>query len=116
MLKPIKQGSYTVQVTIGGCRSEISLPHLVVITEVEDWASSIKVYPNPVAEKLKVDLGNHTNAVRIVLINTTGVLVTTAEFQSGGAHEIDMAHLPTGVYLLQIEYKGKVGRYKVLKR
>jgi hypothetical protein len=116
ILTPTKQGAYTVQVTIGGCHSEISAPHLVVITEVEAWESSIEVYPNPVAEKLVVNLGNEAGSVKIVLTSPTGVPVRTVNSNSGGSHEIDMAHLPTGMYLLQIEYKGKVGRYKVLKQ
>ncbi|MEJ7643326.1 MAG: choice-of-anchor tandem repeat GloVer-containing protein [Chryseolinea sp.] len=116
LLKPKQQGSYTVQVTTDGCRSEISAPHLVVITEVEDWASSIDVYPNPVAEKLKVVLGHETYGARIILMNPIGVPIGTFNVNSGGAHEVDMGHLPTGIYLLQIEYNGKVSRYKVLKQ
>ena len=64
VLIPVKQGVYTVQVTIGGCRSEISESHVVLITEVKEWGSSIEVYPNPVAEKLLVDLGKETSAAR----------------------------------------------------
>ena len=67
------------------------------------WASSIGVYPNPVAEKLIVDLGNETSGVKIVLTSPTGVPVMTVNSSSGGSHEIDMAHLPAGMYLLQIE-------------
>ncbi|HEX6181072.1 MAG TPA: choice-of-anchor tandem repeat GloVer-containing protein [Chitinophagaceae bacterium] len=115
VLTPVKQGSYTVQVTIGGCRSEISASHLVLITEVEDWASTIKVYPNPVAEKLMVDLGKEGSAVKIVLTSPTGAPLRTVNTSSGGTVEIVMGHLPAGMYVLQIECKGKLGRYKVLK-
>ncbi|MGC3945749.1 MAG: T9SS type A sorting domain-containing protein [Chryseolinea sp.] len=113
---PTKQGSYQVRVTIDGCISEYSDTHMVIITAVEEWATGVEVYPNPVAEKLTVDLGNETNDVTIVLMSITGAPVKTINAGSGGTHEIDMSNLPAGMYLLQIESEGKVGRYKVLKR
>jgi len=116
VLIPVKQGVYTVQVTTGGCRSEVSESHPVLITEVEEWASSIEVYPNPVAEKLMVDLGKETSAVKIVLTSSTGVPIKTVDASSGGAVEINMGYLPAGMYLLQVEYKGRFGRYKVIKQ
>jgi hypothetical protein len=116
VLIPVKQGSYTVQVTIGGCRSEISESHHVLITEVEEWASSVEVYPNPVAEKLMVDFGKETSAVRIVLTSSTGVPIKTVNATSGGSVEIDMEYLPAGMYLLQVEHKGRSGRYKLVKQ
>jgi uncharacterized repeat protein (TIGR03803 family) len=115
-IKPVKQGAYRVQVTMGGCSSELSNAHMVVITEVEEWTSSIEVYPNPVAEKLTINLGNETGDLRITLTSTTGIAVRTINVSTGGTQEIDMTNVPSGMYLLQIESRDKVGRYKVLKK
>jgi hypothetical protein len=115
ILMPRKQGSYTVQVTIDGCRSGVSPSHLVIVTAVEEWASAVQVYPNPVAETLKINLASEMTGVKLSLTSAAGVPVRTLHVDAGSC-EIDVSQLPAGIYMLQVEYKGKVNQYKVLRK
>jgi hypothetical protein len=74
------------------------------------------VYPNPVAERLSVNVGSEMTDVKVLLTNASGVLVRMVQVSAEGNCEIDMSSLPAGMYLLEIEHKGSVNRYKVLRQ
>ena len=57
------------------------------------------LYPNPVANALTLKLGDQWRGQPIVIFNMQGVKVWWGTYQS---KEIDLSHLPGGVYLLKI--------------
>jgi hypothetical protein len=116
VLVPKKQGSYTVQVTIGGCNSGVSASHPFFITSIEDWYTTVEVYPNPVAQTLLIDLGTEMTDAKLSLTSASGVPLGTINVNAEGTAEVDMSRLSSGMYILHVEYKGKVNRYKVLRK
>ena len=73
-----------------------------------------KVYPNPAASTLNVDMTD--NSVRkVVLMDATGSVINV--FNSFSTHlEINIAALPAGIYVLQLCGDGKTGYTKFVKK
>ena len=69
----------------------------------------VKVYPNPVKDRLYFDAEAVPLAVRI--FSTTGALLLASENVS----EVDLSSLPQGVYLLQLVMSGESLMFNVLK-
>lgn len=99
---PISSGNYAVEITAGNC-IETSSCHPFILVGMTDIvnASSIKIFPNPVTDKLTISmLGNET--VGIQVIDNTGKVVYTER-----THEkeiiISAAELASGVYLVKVD-------------
>lgn len=63
--------------------------------------TQVKVYPNPVAEMLKIDTGDWSNVSNIQLLDMSG----TAVYNSGDfpLHQIDIRNLSSGNHILRIQ-------------
>ena len=62
-----------------------------------------RIYPNPASNYLSITTSFETAALTI--FNLTGKTVATA-FLSGSTSKVDVAHLPAGLYLVQIRQNG----------
>lgn len=71
------------------------------------------VYPNPVAENLKVSFPNHFDSATISILNNLGQLVLEQNIQSGFA--IDLQSFPSGIYLYTIKSRDFVQTGKLIK-
>ncbi|GAB4407994.1 MAG: hypothetical protein OHK0039_10810 [Bacteroidia bacterium] len=94
-----QKGSYV----IGTCQT-------TAIGERE--ALQMRVYPNPVSERLTVALP--LGACRLTLFDATGRQLSATE-AAGGSISLDMHPYPAGLYLLQATQGGKTGWHKVRK-
>ncbi len=72
------------------------------------------VYPNPVAENLKVSFPNHFDSATISILNNLGQLVLEQNIQSGFA--IDLQSFPSGIYLYTIKSRDFVQTGKLIKK
>lgn len=72
------------------------------------------VYPNPVAENLKVSFPNHFDSATISILNNLGQLVLEQNIQSGFA--IDLQSFPFGIYLYTIKSRDFVQTGKLIKK
>lgn len=70
-------------------------------TAVTDVASAqLQIYPNPTAQELHIaGVAPH---LPLTLYNVAGEAVAVAMSDSQGVAEMDLSHLPAGIYLLQI--------------
>jgi len=112
-------GQFTFTVADGaGGSSSAGVQQAYVITQtgtaplVYDYP--IKVYPNPTAHLLQIDIG-HTADHRYELLDATGKRVQTGKIKNGKA-TLNMAETAPGNYRLIIFYKKDVQRtFNILK-
>lgn len=72
------------------------------------------VYPNPVAENLKVSFPNHFDSATISIFNNLGQLVLAQNIQSG--FDIDLESFSSGIYLYTIKSRDFVQTGKLIKK
>ena len=114
----IPDGNYTVTVMDGaGCVETFE----IIFTDVEDVLTDndIKVYPNPVAENLQIEILNTNNKINtIALLGLDGKLIMNQTQLSGGnLQTIDVRGLTNGLYILYVETEqgSKYQRVSVMK-
>ncbi len=73
--------------------------------------NNIYIYPNPVKEKISI-IGIDNQDIGIKIYDSTGIL--TADFISNTS-EIDIAHLPDGLYFISIQSEGFFTTQKIIK-
>ena len=70
--------------------------------EQREWS---RVYPNPTAGELTVELpADQFRPVDLTLYSLTGTPVLSAPLETGGTTQISLYALPPGVYLLRLDY------------
>lgn len=85
------------------------------ITEINETRNDeiISVSPNPAKEVLKLQ-GEINNINRLLIVNINGEVLLCEEREF--SHPIQINFLPTGVYLLSVEFtSGAISTYKFLK-
>lgn len=94
-------GVYTVVTSVEGCSSEVSAPFIVVVTGDADLNNeTIAIYPNPVQERLYINLPG-TNQKRVTLMQTDGRIAEEHQ-TSERVLEIDVRNYSAGLYLVRI--------------
>ena len=81
--------------------------------------TSIHTYPNPVSDKLFIELGNsEVNTENIYLMDIQGKLHDVKFNQNISRNQLvfDLKHLNSGIYLLQIEVNQTREVIKVIKQ
>jgi len=110
---PTYSSDFAVIVTQDGCSDTSAC---VTITEVgigENELNSVHVYPNPVKDFVKVDLGSITNAT-VQLIDVNGKVLFTEERINDVVYTFEMNQAP-GVYFIEVQSNELVKRFKVVK-
>ena len=122
---PVQGGSY--HVVLEASDSEFTVQQefdieveLVTGIESDFTASTVNIYPNPVANELHIDLSDFRNdETTISLFSMTGSLIFKETHQSVG-EEIrirkSLQNLRSGMYLLTIENDGSLKTYKIVKK
>ncbi|MDW7695248.1 FG-GAP-like repeat-containing protein [Flammeovirgaceae bacterium SG7u.132] len=87
-----------------GCEG-VSEEHIMVITALEDEAISLEmsVYPNPTKGKFFIDLGKLYKSVQVKAVDMTGKSWALKNFQHKSQIEMDLADMPSGLYLITIQ-------------
>jgi PKD repeat protein len=80
----------------------------------EDALASSKIYPNPARDVLNVDLPEGLGTTEVYIFNTSGTLVNKSTFMSGN-NTIDVANLPSGMYILQLSSDAATKQVKFIK-
>jgi hypothetical protein len=95
---------------------DCGIAQFVGLNEVEE-PQNLSIYPNPTFETLNLVLEDFMNEnVNIQMFNEIGQVVLQANFVSGDSlKKIDVSTLQSGLYVLEVKSKSKVGRFKVVK-
>jgi hypothetical protein len=109
-----EEGSYAVTVTVGGC-SRISDAEIVIVTDINEvGATSISLYPNPVADHITINYANPSQVHSVHIMNSTG-----NHLVQGGEElvnrPIDVSSFQSGLYWTKLLVNGKTVTMKFIK-
>ncbi|MCG8410398.1 MAG: T9SS type A sorting domain-containing protein, partial [Bacteroidales bacterium] len=86
-----------------------------VQTNVETLENDFRIYPNPIVDKLNIDIGDSFgNKVRLSLINNLGVVVYKQEALANTTATIYTSELEAGFYFVEIKSDTKTIIQKII--
>lgn len=92
-----------------------SLNSLAAIAPVEKPETVISgIYPNPNDGRFSVNFSKDIPPTQLLIFDTNGKPVTQKKI-SGTKTEIDISHLPDGIYFILLDYFGKKITEKIVK-
>jgi hypothetical protein len=79
-------------------------------SEVQDANLTVSIFPNPAQDILHIDLAENANSLqKATITDLTGKTVLNQTFKAAGQNQLNVAKLPAGIYLLNLETeKGNV--------
>ncbi len=101
--------------------SRISLVHeysAVVLTSTLSHLSSqvVNIYPNPLAEKLTIQMNETINFCQVTILSVTGTKIIETSF-SGSSGELNTSDLKPGFYIVEIKDDHDVQNiYRMIKK
>lgn len=106
-------GDYTVEVTDSrGCKDTSNTLSIAVGIEDIELLSAVKLYPNPVSDKLNIE-SSQAQAISITLTDLQGRTIRHNTFNQGTS-SIDVSEVAKGMYLIQLRSGGELEVRKVL--
>jgi hypothetical protein len=99
---PTVSGSYAVKVTKGNCADTSNC--LTVTSAKSLKKSSIRIYPQPVKDKLYIEMPETSQTTELVLMDAMGRIVVKEK--SRNMQSISVSKLPAGLYQLKV-FTGK---------
>ncbi|MCF8256318.1 MAG: T9SS type A sorting domain-containing protein [Flavobacteriales bacterium] len=91
---------------------------VIALDSIQDGAEEygdlrFSVFPNPATDMIRIEAQQHLGSVR--LSDMLGREVYGRDAQ-GRSHTLDLRHLPTGIYLLQVtDLQGRTSFQRVVK-
>ena len=93
--------------------------HTITVISISDLHFSggeVEVYPNPTSETLTIHTTSLDEDMEYILYNALGQVVLNGTKPQGQSDvHLDLGTHQAGVYFLEIEVHGKVGKYMVVK-
>lgn len=86
------------------------------ITGLKQQYLAGKIYPNPFKNTLKIQLEETLQNADLQIVNLVGEIVYKSSFKETDTINLNLEHLQTGVYLLQIKDGDKVVSQKLIKQ
>ena len=112
----LKKGNYAVEVTKDGCTDTsecVSVNISIGLNQIQ-FASNLKVYPNPVSNVVNIDFAKMYNTIALDLITIAGQLIKTETFSNKKECALNIQQVPTGVYLLKIIADGEQATKRIV--
>ena len=114
-------GSYTVVVTnASGCSSLPSQALVVTATAQPLAGTDVRVFPNPTTDgQLTLELRGYRAAVQLSVLDATGRVVFRQALAPVGSSQqtlpLNLAHLPTGLYVLRVQTEGGTATRRIVR-
>ncbi|MCA0232806.1 MAG: T9SS type A sorting domain-containing protein [Bacteroidetes bacterium] len=112
-----KQGVYTLQITLGNCKSELSEPVLFAITSVQEPlnANEYRLYPNPTTGFFTIE-SNSAEYDELACYDFTGKKIEINVEKDAEKLRGDIRHLPKGLYILKLTNVSKNAKSWVVRK
>jgi hypothetical protein len=81
----------------------------------ETIKGELKIYPNPVTDKVTIDFGAVLNTAEINVLNSLSQTVYSVVIKSARITELDLSDLSKGMYVLHVETPSQVLTSRILK-
>ncbi|TXE06265.1 T9SS type A sorting domain-containing protein [Seonamhaeicola algicola] len=99
--------------THGNGMYEATVSDVLGIEDVNDVSSEIKLYPNPVANQINLDLPVLNNKYNYSIIDMSGKTITNGTTDS---KQINVSTLSSGMYFIKLNFDGKTGVKRFIKK
>lgn len=114
-------GEYTVRLLVSNqCGEDSISKDLFLTTSLEKpGTADFNVYPNPAHDVLHLSFSESmAGAVKVQLINLSGILVYGEDMVIDGAEErrLELSELPAGMYLVKVQADRGISYKKILKQ
>lgn len=104
----IHEGSeYLYAATFGRSMYKIDISNNILATTQNEFASEVKVFPNPASDFVTVSIKDKMENPEIKMYDIMGKLVKQEQFESGNNLQFSVSNLSKGIYYLQISSNGK---------
>ena len=112
-----KQGVYTLQITLGNCKSELSEPVLFAITAVQEPlnANEYRLSPNPTPGSFTIE-SNSAEHYELACYDFTGKKIEINVEKDAEKLRGDIHHLPKGLYILKLTNESKNAKSWVVRK
>lgn len=101
---PALNGQYAVKVTKGNCTDTSAC---VLFTSTKSLITDqIRMYPQPVKDRLFIDIPNQRQIARLTIMDALGKVVLIQK--DWNPDWISVAHLPSGLYLVKLEMESEL--------
>jgi hypothetical protein len=110
-------GSYTVTVSLSGIKESITV-RTGAATGIGESIANERItllYPNPATNMITLKLDGYLN-VSVKFISANGQTVKHFSLYEAGTHDISVADLPVGMYLVQVNNNKEVRTVKLIKQ
>lgn len=107
---PVQNGTYSVKITSSAGCTDTSACFTIGDLGIHDnsISQSFSVYPNPATNKISIQGSSVVQSIRILDLQGK-------EIMYGKGNQMDVFHLPKGVYLLEIKTANGVGMQRFVK-
>lgn len=88
----------------------------VGVAENEIAGNTFKIFPNPTQDRLTIDYTEDGIDLSAIILDMTGKVVFTASGITHDNNSIDLTHLPSGMYIIELKTSNnKTARLKLVK-
>jgi hypothetical protein len=100
-----------------GCNSveEVTEACLIIHAKDPEVAGFMKLTPNPVSDRLTIELGQHQVNTEMTIRNVCGQIVYHQSLKNK-IHTLDMNAFPAGMYLVQVTTAEGAWTARIIKR
>lgn len=88
------------------------------LNENETQVSDIRIYPNPVADLLQIEIPGESADILLQVITASGSILNSQSVTKDETLgvKIDVSQIPPGMYLLKVFYAGKTDSHTFVKQ
>ncbi|MCW3072057.1 MAG: hypothetical protein JWO44_1947 [Bacteroidetes bacterium] len=120
MLVVFADGNYSVIVSDNGCVDTSDCVHIIILCTCPVNSNclamaNVRSFPNPVKNKVSIDLGKSYEKSTVELMDLHGKLILTQSFEGKQLLEMETGDLKTGIYLLKVHSPEGVFVTKIIK-
>jgi hypothetical protein len=94
-------GMYGLQVTENGCTDTSECYNHTALNIKDNLINHLIVSPNPTESRIDINLGANYDEVKIELLNTLGMVISTDTYFSSNKMELELDY-PAGIYFLRV--------------
>lgn len=84
-------------------------------TDEFSLGSVVSIYPNPVNDKLNIELNNLNEDVNFTIFNTIGQEIIKGSLEANGTHSLSLAQQQSGIYFIKLSTDSKSITKKFVK-
>jgi hypothetical protein len=87
----------------------------VVVAEINSRTGGVRVYPNPARDRAFIQMNKQPEDITFVLSTLLGQRLDVQPLAGNGGWDLDLADLPRGIYILQMNYDGQTLSRRIIK-